>query len=234
MRRSQDPVTPPRASRYLRAGFVGLRFSLLVAVAACNQDAPTGPGEGAPSLARRKSSQKTAEESLKQLEEREKARIALAQVQSQATYDALKVEWQRFLDSGASQADSPLLICDPLQYTAQIKIVGPEGADLDVGPHKLSIPAGALTTSTVITAEALTSLNVEVKFSPHGISFAKRPTLVLSYKHCYTRANADAPYDVVYLGKNKQIVEWWATTDSKDYGLVSAAIGHFSTYAVAY
>src|SRR5258707_847054 len=49
---------------------------------------------------------------------------------------------------------SGLLACTPLPYAVTQQMVGTAGGTLLVGPHKLTIPAGALSTSVLITAEA--------------------------------------------------------------------------------
>ncbi len=163
----------------------------------------------------------------------ETARIAARLESEKPIYDSLKVEWQRVLDDETGRfADS--LVCDPKQYVATAKIVGPEGADINFGEHSLRIPAGALSVRTVITAEAPTSLNVLAVFSPSGTRFnpAVRPTLELSYKHCKGPLSRSAR--IAYVGANGQIIEYPPSQDFPDLGLVRGLIGHFSNYIVAY
>jgi len=47
--------------------------------------------------------------------------------------------------------------------------IGPEGGRLNVGPHTLVIPRGALRSRTQITAHAVHGNNVRVEFSPSGM-----------------------------------------------------------------
>jgi len=166
--------------------------------------------------------------------EREKARIALAQEQSKRMHDSLKTEWQRFQDSKPDKDRSPFVVCDPLQYVAETKIIGPSGGEIGFGPHKLTIPRGALSKSVVITAEAPTSLNVVAKFSPHGLLFNLRmpSKLVLSYKHCFGQNNL--PKRIVYVDDNLRIIEYPLSIDARNFGLVLATINHFSGYMVAW
>jgi hypothetical protein len=171
---------------------------------------------------------------LNTLLESEKRRIAAAQEASKPTYDALKTEWEGFLATNPSPTASPFLMCDPLQYAADTKIIGPEGGDMSVGPHKLSVPRGALRVRTVITAEMPTSLNVQVRFRPHGLVFNRQaqPRLELSYKHCY-RPQADAK-SIAYVNDAMQATEWRLTTDRAADGLAQATIEHFSGYVIAW
>jgi hypothetical protein len=163
----------------------------------------------------------------------ELARIAMRQEQEQTVYDSLKVVWQQVLDDTTGRyADS--LMCDPKQYVATAKIIGPDGGDINFGEHTLRIPAGALSAATVITAEAPTSLRVTSVFSPHGTQFnaGHSPTLELSYKHC--RGPLHRAARIAYVGANGTILEWPPSEDHPELGLVRALIAHFSNYIVAY
>jgi len=174
-----------------------------------------------------------ANRSIEQWEQDEKARVDRQKKHEEAVYDSLKVTWQEVLDDETGTWDN-VLVCDPLQYVATVKVVGPEGADVDFGPHKLKIPAGALPRPTVITAEAPTSLQVLAKFSPHGTVFAagRHPTLELSYKHCRNPPGHTAR--IGYLGPDGQVAEWPPSQDFPEFGMVRGWIGHFSWYIVAY
>ena len=208
--------------------------SAIAGAGACSSDtAPTGTAASDPpgfpvSLALSAGE----EERLKAWEEREKERIKLEQERSKRAYDSLKVEWAR--DKGRYERDpSPVLFCDPLQYAATVKVVGPEGADLDFGPHKLRIPRGALTRYIVVTAEAPVSLAVQATFSPHGTAFVRlrEPKLTLSYKHC-TRPTSFRER-VAYIDRRRNVLEWPKSADRTFDGLVDAWLKHFSHYAVA-
>ena len=208
--------------------------SAIAGAGACSSDtAPTGTRAADPSRFRVSAALSAAEEErLKAWEEREKERIKLEQERSKAAYDSLKVVWDR--DKRRYQQDpSPVLFCDPLQYAGEVKIVGPEGADLSVGPHRLRIPKGALTKYTVITGEMPVSLAVQVKLSPHGTTFVqgKEPRLTLSYKHCMRLAAYRER--VAYVDSSLRVLEWPASYDRLFDGLVDAWLKHFSHYAVA-
>lgn len=169
--------------------------------------------------------------SLLRLLETERARVAQAQQQSASEYDALKREWIK-LNRSYLRGQHSLLNCEPLQYAATVKIVGPEGATLDFGVHKLEIPRGALAGYTVITAEMPSSLTVSTRFSPHGTTFLVAPKLTMSYEHCNRPLTAFE--HVVYTdGVGGSVLEvppsWDDALNERVYGWLS----HFSIYALA-
>jgi hypothetical protein len=177
---------------------------------------------------------KEKELQLKARELEEKARVAAAQEASKAVYDALKPEWERLVKlypNGITGESGPVY-CDPLQYASDVKIIGPEGGDMSIGPHKLSIPKGALTDYVVITGEMPVSMAVTVRLSPEGLAFAKQPLLTLSYKHClrpiYYRER------VAYTDEELNPLEFPHSYDLTLDGLVNAWLDHFSRYAVWY
>lgn len=163
----------------------------------------------------------------------EKARTDRRKAESLATYDSLKVEWQRFLDRGGDRFATPLLVCDPLQYVAETKIIGPEGGDIDFGPHKLRVPAGALPWRTVITAEAPTALQVYGQFSPSGVRFLKELELHLSYQHCVLPSGFQFLRSA-YVDAALNVLAMPRAEDRRNEEKVWTWFGHFSRYAVAY
>src|SRR5690242_6058730 len=64
-----------------------------------------------------------------------------------------------------------LVHCTPLPYAPNSKTIGPLGGTLQIGPHTLSIPAGALTQSVQITGEAPTDKVNSVRLYPEGLQF---------------------------------------------------------------
>lgn len=166
---------------------------------------------------------------LKATLEQEKHRIFLESERSKVVYDSLKLEWDRHLSSDFSRAG--LLMCDPLQYVGQAQIVGPDGADLSVGPHKLRIPKGALKVAVVITAEMPVSTRVGVELRPHGLVFAQKATVSLSYAHC--SRPTDIAKSVVYH-RDTLILETTSSTDDTRAEMMRGQIGHFSGYAIAH
>src|SRR5690606_11746654 len=84
-----------------------------------------------------------------------------------------------------SPAAAPQLIMQPLGFGSLIaeNQIGPEGGVLYIpGGHTLEFPAGALETSTTITASRNPN-SISVDFGPEGIVFPDdaRPTLTYFY-----------------------------------------------------
>lgn len=204
-------------------------LALGVAVAACSTDqSPTAAEAGASGVAPRASVMVEEELALKEWEVLEKERLKVEQERLKPVYDSLKLVWQRdralYEDSTSS-----IVYCEPLQYTGDVKIMGPEGGEISIGPHKLWVPAGALETHTVITGEMAVSLAVSVKLSPHGTQFLRPVTLQLNYKHC--SQPDDLTRRVAYTDEQLNVLEWQSSLDSSE-GIVNGYLWHFSQYTV--
>jgi hypothetical protein len=153
--------------------------------------------------------------------------------------DSLKREWKEFKKEWAEYrkenktAQVELLRCAPLEYSGDAEVIGPNGGELKVGPHKIVIPKGALTTERLIVAEAPMGSLVRVNFQPHGLRFSVQSQLTLSYAHCMRPDSYT--YRVVYVDDSgKRILEFPPSADDKTLKAVNAGIDHFSSYMVAY
>src|SRR2546428_9275287 len=60
-----------------------------------------------------------------------------------------------------------LLGCTPMPSATATQTVGPAGGGIRIGPHALSIPAGALNTPVTITATAPSGHVKRAPFQPH-------------------------------------------------------------------
>lgn len=123
-----------------------------------------------------------------------------------------------------SQAGSGLQ-CSVLQPLSGSALIGPSGGVLTVGPHRLIVPAGALTSDVTISATVPADTMIKIDFEPHGLHFKKPAGLILDASSCGTVPNA------VYLdeiGGDEHIVatysNWWHA--------IAAPIDHFSGYAL--
>lgn len=126
---------------------------------------------------------------------------------------------------------SPLLVCSPLDFAYDVRIIGPAGGTLQIGPHRLVIPAGALEQNTVISGQIpLLSVTPSVTLSPHGLRFDRAAQLTLSYEHCLL--DLGSTRSVVYTDDDLNILEWQQSKDSRTKR-VTGFIWHFSRYAVA-
>ncbi|MGH7506117.1 MAG: hypothetical protein ACRELX_10720 [Longimicrobiales bacterium] len=166
---------------------------------------------------------------LKNLLGLELQRINLQRTLNDVSYLALKPVWEIYSKGTYPLIGSPLLVCEPQRYTAETKVIGWEGGEIRIGPHRLIIPRGALTRRTVITGELLTALNVQVRFSPHGLRFRRKPLLYLSYEHCLRPPGFDP--QLVYVDDEGSILEW--LTGSNQNGGVAGWIEHFSRYSLS-
>jgi hypothetical protein len=174
-----------------------------------------------------------SEDSLQALLHAEQARIAATRIASIAAHDSLNIIWVLSQSLPLPGLPSPLLLCRPLDYDGEAAIIGPEGGELRFGPHRLTIPAGALLTRTVVTAEAPTSLMVTADFSPHGLQFQKDVELRLDYDHC-TQPLLPGAFRVVYLDDLLRILETPPSEDYRSSRWIRGWLRHFSKYAVAY
>jgi hypothetical protein len=130
---------------------------------------------------------------------------------------------------------SGLLGCTPLPYARTEQTVGPAGGTILVGPHRLVIPAGALASPVLITAEAPSDSVNSVRLLPHGLDFAagKPARLTLSYANC-SLVGQLLPKRVVYTTELLQILEWLLSFDEPFARRVSTNLEHFSRYAIAW
>jgi hypothetical protein len=210
-----------------------LGVALALTVAACGTDTPQ------PTAA----SSADSEISSQQLDATltsERARTANSALASARVYDSLMTSYNADLIGGlvgtvTNTVGGVLLTCKPLPYASDVETVGPAGGVLQVGPHTLMIPPGALSVKTVITAEAPVSKYAQVKFSPHGLKFVNsaKPVLTLSYKHCSGLLTVIKP-KIVYVDSNLKILEWLLSLNLSFNKSVSAPLSHFSSYMVAY
>src|SRR5204863_267880 len=72
----------------------------------------------------------------------------------------------------------------PMPTATATQTVGPAGGVIRIGPHALSIPAGALDAPVTITATAPSDKVNRVQFQPEGLVFQRAATLTMSYANC--------------------------------------------------
>lgn len=126
-----------------------------------------------------------------------------------------------------------LLRCDGLPYDSVSQVVGAAGGTVHIGPHTLVIPPGALAANTVITAVVSPDTVNVVRFGPQGLQFAQPAQLTLSYANC-PLGGLLAPWWIAYTNDSLSILELEPTTLHLLQQTLTANIGHFSGYAVAY
>jgi hypothetical protein len=124
-----------------------------------------------------------------------------------------------------------LLSCSTQPYAVTTQTVGPKGGVINVGTHRLTIPAGALDRQVTIKAEQVSGRVNSVRFSPEGLRFAKRAQVTLSYKNCSPLLLLK---QVVYIDELLRILDLLPSRDDRINKTVTGEIKHFSRYAVAW
>jgi hypothetical protein len=124
------------------------------------------------------------------------------------------------------------LICPTDREYSTTRIVGRSGGTINVGPHRLVVPAGALTRETRITATAPRGSYAEVEFQPHGLKFRTPVTLTMSYAECGL-LNSSKPPVIVYADDDRTILEVLKTSIDRSRETITGKTDHFSSYMVA-
>ena len=137
-------------------------------------------------------------------------------------------------DGGANHWVHGLLQCSPLPEAADTETIGPEGGTLSVGPHRLTIPPGALATPVTITAVAPTGTVNSVRFEPSGLIFDQTAWLTMSYANCGLVWSL-FPKRIAYTTDDLlDIISFLVSFDNVFARRVTGRVDHFSTYAVAW
>ena len=126
-----------------------------------------------------------------------------------------------------------LVRCSPLPYDSVTQTVGSAGGTIHVGPHVLTIPAGALENPVTITAVAPSDTVNAVRFGPAGLTFDRPASLTLSYTNCSLVARL-LPKRIAYVSDDLHILEYLLSLDILSLRKVSGPLHHFSVYAVAW
>ena len=134
---------------------------------------------------------------------------------------------------GGLLAPTGLLTCRPLPYDSTTQTVGPDGGTIQIGPHALVIPAGALVSPTLITAVAPPGSVDAVRFQPEGLQFEVAAYLTMSYANCSLLGSL-APKRIAYTTDALGIVEYLLSADNLFARQVTGELHHFSEYAIAW
>lgn len=128
-----------------------------------------------------------------------------------------------------------LLTCTAMPAAHAEQSIGPAGGSLAVGPHVLVVPAGALDSAVLITADAPRDTVNSVKLGPDGLRFAAGhpAALTLSYANCSLLGRL-APKHIAYTSDLLQILEILPSLDNLLTQRVTAPLQHFSRYAIAW
>jgi hypothetical protein len=126
-----------------------------------------------------------------------------------------------------------LLRCNALPYSSSTAVIGPAGGTLQVGPHRLVVPAGALPGNVSITGEVISGAVNSVRLSPDGLQFGTQAVLTMSYANC-PLAGLLPLKKVAYTDEGLSILSVLRSIDNLGNREVTARLNHFSRYAVSY
>lgn len=121
---------------------------------------------------------------------------------------------------------------DPGKENASQK-VGPAGGTVQVGPHALVIPAGALSKDVTITAKTGGKKGNAIEFGPAGLRFNTEVFLTIDLSNCTGWGQLKRPL-IVYTNDELAILEAERSVVDNQDKTVTGFITHFSQYAVAY
>lgn len=137
------------------------------------------------------------------------------------------------LTSTVTKVAGTLLSCSPLPYASNSAVIGPSGGVLQIGPHVLVVPQGALASNVTIRGDAPSETVRSVRLYPAGLRFAKPATLTLSYQSCSLVSNL-LPKKIAFTTDDLRILEILLSLDMPLTQTVSGQVNHFSRYAVSY
>ncbi len=126
-----------------------------------------------------------------------------------------------------------LVQCTPLPAATATRTIGPQGGLIQVGPHSLWIPAGALDRPVTITATAPSDDVNSVQFSPPGLAFERSAWLTMSYANCNLLGRL-LPKRIAYTNNLLDILYYILSIDNIFTKQVIGKVDHFSKYAVSW
>jgi hypothetical protein len=131
-----------------------------------------------------------------------------------------------------------LVECSRLPSVSVTQTIGPEGGFLQVGPHLLSVPPGALVEPVSIRAKARSREVNRIHFRPEGLTFQRPVFLTMSYANCGV-LGVPLPKRIAHTDDDDddddlKILEFLPSADDLVSQEVTGLLRHFSDYAVAW
>jgi hypothetical protein len=140
-----------------------------------------------------------------------------------------------FILSSLTGAQVSLPSCDVLPAASVSGSFDQSGGVLQVGPHTLVIPSGALDGAVTITGSIKPDSINSIHFEPEGLQFRRPALLTMSYANCQIVRPLRRPLRIVYTDDLlSTLLEILPSMDESSSKAVSANLKHFSQYAVAY
>jgi hypothetical protein len=138
------------------------------------------------------------------------------------------------LESGSNPA---LIQCPAPQATTSSAVIGMLGGVLNLGAASISIPAGALLQSSIVTVTVPASPYVEVDITIDGAEhflFELPVVVTISYARCSPGAFLFTPLSAWHIdSETNALLENMGGIDNKLTRTVTFVTGHLSGYAVA-
>ena len=134
--------------------------------------------------------------------------------------------WRR-TDQALTGRFTPLN-CIPRVSAHGSAVIGPAGGVLNIGTHRLIVPAGALTENVLISGTVPEGKPLEIDLQPHGLQFRKAAGLILDASSC-----TNVP-TIVYIIDQYNLGPPVAAFYSNWWKAIACPIWHFSGYMVAF
>ena len=117
--------------------------------------------------------------------------------------------------------------CVPKESSRGSAVIGPNGGVLEIGTHRLIVPAGALSERVLISGTVPEGKPFEIDLQPHGLQFRKAAGLILDATSCTNVPEIVYIIDEFNLGPPipAYYSAWWKA--------IACPIWHFSGYMIA-
>jgi hypothetical protein len=147
--------------------------------------------------------------------------------QQQASFDAGGIPHNGGGKGPKSEHPSPAscVVSSPLSGSARI---GPLGGILDVGPHHVIVPPGALGKTVTLTGFVPAGNKLQIELGPEGLEFNRPALLILDTSGC---SNLPATLYIDYVDQDGNLLQRIQAVFSAVLHIIVAPIEHFSIYA---
>ena len=140
----------------------------------------------------------------------------------------------------AASEDRParVVMCPTTQSYRTEGVLGPAGGSLQVGGHRLTVPAGVLTEMTHFGLRAPAGPEVKLELTAGGgrhYQFASPVVVTISYDRCTRQHQPRAAVAAWYVDDSGDaLIERMNGRDDRNRMEITFRTSHFSTYLVAY